>query len=238
MKLLSSTSENRARDLLGKIGNELPRWPAEEAQKKYTGISDLPLMRQTVRFLEALENDGAFAEPQWQGLDYGCGWGRFASVLLTKGAATQLDLCDAWPRTIEILKEGGFSNRIFAVSEVMADREIPEGSYDLIYAYSVFTHLRRDAFENNIGVLQRALKKGGKFYFTVRHSDYMTRIKADRHAFDDLHAHGFWYRPTGNSIYFGTAVTTREYVEKLPLTGSIEYLGEVDACQHLYVIRA
>jgi SAM-dependent methyltransferase len=233
-----STSEDPAGDLLARIGNGLPRWPAEEIQKKYTGTSGLPLMRSTVRFVEALEADGAFATPGWQGLDYGCGWGRIASVLLTKGAASQLDLCDAWPRTIDILKEAGFSNRIFAVSEVMADREIPEGSYDLIYAYSVFTHLRRDAFESNIGVLQRALRKGGRFYFTVRHADYMTRIKADAPDFDDLHAHGFWYRPTGNSIYFGTAVPTREYVEKLPRTGSIEYLGEVDACQHLYVIRA
>lgn len=238
MKPPPSTSGDPAADLLAKIGNELPRWPTEEIQRKYTGISGLPLMRGTVRFVETLEADGAFARPGWQGLDYGCGWGRIASVLLTRGAASQLDLCDAWPRTIAILKEAGFTNRIFAVSEVMADREIPEGSYDLIYAYSVFTHLRRDAFENNIGVLRRALKDGGKLYFTVRHADYMTRIKADRRAFDELHANGFWYGPSGSSIYFGTAVATREYIENLSPTGSVDYLGEVGACQHLYGIRS
>jgi SAM-dependent methyltransferase len=232
--------DKRSAALLERVGKPdgLPAWPAEEIQKTYTGTSGLPLMQSTLRFVETLEHAGAFGTPGWRGLDYGCGWGRIASVLLTRGEPAQLDLCDAWPRTIALLRGAGFANRVFAVAEVMADGDMPEAAYDLVYAYSVFTHLRRDAFENNIRLLRRTLRPGGGFYFTVRHADFMPRIKARPEALEALERDGFWYRPTGNSIYFGAAVVTRAYLEALPLTGSLGYLGEVDACQHLYVIRA
>lgn len=230
----------RARKLYARLGapGGLPRWPTAELQKKYTGISGLPLMRSTLRFVDTLARDGAFAAPEWRGLDYGCGWGRIASVLLTRGDATRLDLCDAWPRTIELLRRAGFANRIFTVSEVMADHELPEDAYDLIYAYSVFTHLRRDAFENNLRILRGALRRGGNLYLTVRHADYMARIKASETDLADLHRDGFWYRPSGNGIYFGTAVVTPDYVAALSADGPADYLGEVDACQHLYALRS
>ena len=70
--------------------------------------------------------------------------------MLTRGRPDQLDLCDAWPKTIELLGEAGFANRVITVSEMLKPGEVPAGTYDFIYAYSVFTHLRRDAFENNL----------------------------------------------------------------------------------------
>ena len=112
-------------------------------------------------------------------MDYGCGWGRIASVVLTKGGPQQLDLCDAWPETLTVLREAGFTNRILAASEVLKDGELEAGRYDFIYAYSVFTHLRMNAFLNNIRVLQRSLKPSGKLYITVRHADYMKRENAE-----------------------------------------------------------
>src|SRR4051794_824854 len=95
--------EARAEAMLARVGRDLPRWPDEALQKKYTGAAGVSLMQSTLRFIDVLERAGAFTPSDWHGLDYGCGWGRIASVLLTKGAPEQLDLCDAWPQTIEIL---------------------------------------------------------------------------------------------------------------------------------------
>jgi SAM-dependent methyltransferase len=230
--------ERRAAALFARVGvpGELPRWPSEELQKKYTGNHGPVLMRNTLRFVETLERAGAL-RPGWRGLDYGCGWGRIASAMLTRGGPEQLDLCDAWPSTIGLLGEAGFRNRVFAVSEVLKEGEVEPGAYDFVYAFSVFTHLRRDAFENNLRVLLGALKPGGKLYATVRHADYLPRVKAGPAESATLAREGFWYRPTGNSATFGIAVTERSYLERLA-PGSLDYLGEVDPCQHLYALSA
>ena len=230
--------DHRAEAILARVGapGGLPKWPAAEIQARYTGVSGLASMRSALRFVETLEAAGALA-PGWRGLDYGCGWGRIATVLLTRGEPAQLDLCDAWPQTLEILAQAGFPNRAFAVSEILAPGEIPAGAYDFIYAFSVFTHLRQDVFEENFAALLTGLKPGGRLYATVRHADYLPRAKAtpeDHHA---LARDGFWYRPTGNSAFFGLALTERAWLEQLPV-GSLEYLGEVDACQHLYAFGA
>ena len=234
-----SAFERRAEALFARVGvaGELPRWPKEELQRKYNGMDGLPLMRRTLRFVETLEQAGALT-PGWRGLDYGCGWGRIASVMLTKGEPQQLDLCDAWPSTIDVLKRAQFRNRIFRVSEVLKEGEIDPATYDFIYAFSIFTHLRQDAFENNLRVLLGGLKPSGKLYITVRHEDYMRQAKARPTDFATLRREGFWYRPTGNSVFFGITVIERAYLEALPRLGSLDYLGEVDPCQHLYVFGA
>jgi hypothetical protein len=66
----------------------------------------------------------------------------------------------------------------------------------------------------------------------------MARVAATGSDLRELHQHGFWYRPSGNSPYFGTSVVTRDHVAGLAATGPADYLGEVDACQHLYAIRS
>jgi hypothetical protein len=231
--------ERRAEALFARVGapGGLPTWPAPALQRQYNGVDGLPLMRRTLRFVEALEQVGAF-EDGWKGLDYGCGWGRIASVMLTRGTPQQLDLCDAWPSTIGILQQAGFANRIFQVSEVLKDGEIEPAAYDFIYAFSIFTHLRQDAFENNLRVLLGGVKPSGKLYVTVRHDDYMQQAKARPADLATLRREGFWYRPTGNSVFFGIAVVERSYLESLPRPGALDYLGEVDRCQHLYAFGA
>jgi hypothetical protein len=234
---LAPADPARAAAILARIGapGELPKWPAAEVQTRYTGVHGLESMRSALRFVETLERAGALARLGWRGLDYGCGWGRMASVMLTKGSPEQLDLCDAWPRTMAILDEAGFPNRTFPVSEILAPGEIPDGAYDFVYAYSVFTHLRRDVFEHNLALLLKGLRPGGRLYATVRHADYLPRAKARPEDHRTLARDGFWYRPTGNSAFFGMAVVERSWLEALPIP-SLDYLGEVDPCQHLYAI--
>jgi len=231
--------EQRVEAAFARVGvaGGLPKWPAADLQRTYNGMDGLPLMRRTLRFVETLERVGALT-PGWRGLDYGCGWGRIASVMLTKGEPEQLDLCDAWASTIDVLKEASFRNRTFLVSEVLKDGEIDSAAYDFIYAFSIFTHLRRDAFENNLRVLLGGLKPSGKLYVTVRHDDYMRQAKARAADLATLRREGFWYRPTGNSVFFGIAGITRAWLEALPRPGSLDYIGEVDPCQHLYAFGA
>ena len=236
---MSEVIDSRAESLFSKIGipGGLPPWPSVEKQRQYTGDHGLPLMKRTVRFLQALEHSGVFDEPDWKALDYGCGWGRIASVLLTKGSASQLDLCDAWPSTLALIQAAGFANRTFPVSEKLQPGEIPASEYDFIYSYSVFTHLSRDAFETNLSLLARGLKPGGTLFLTVRHGDFMPRAKARAADIEQLRREGFWFRPAGRSTTFGRTVVDRGYLERVSPRGLLEYAGKIDGAQHLYLLR-
>lgn len=217
----------------------LPRWPDETLQKGYTGGCGLPLLRRAESFVEALEMDGAFENSQWKGLDYGCGWGRIASYLLTRGAPEQLDMCDAWEESLDLAKTGGFSNKIFLVSNMIRAGEIPAEHYDFCFAMSVFTHLNRPAFEHNIQALVAALKSGCKLYFTVRFQSFIDKLIASGKIKDSekMDGDGFWHTTFPSKDVFGETAVSPAYVENLcSRFGELKYLGSPEYEQFLFRI--
>lgn len=221
-------------------GTAGPRWPEEKLQKGYTGTCGVDLLRRAYSFIDILDKDGAF-KPGWKGLDYGCGWGRFASVLLTKGTPQQLDLCDAWAKTLSILSDLNYQNKVFRVSDMLKSGEIPKGAYDFILSFSVFTHLSPAAFENNIPQLVAALKPGGKLYITVRHSEFFKHKYPDRANELDakLREDGVVFLDSGGDIsgekVFGDTIVLPEYLARF---GKPSYLGLPHTLQHVYAIQA
>ena len=185
-----------------------------------------------------LEKDGAFV-PGWKGLDYGCGWGRFASVMVTKGGTDQFDLCDAWPRTLTILREMGYRNRTYKVSDLLANGWLPGSMYNSIMSFSVFTHLSAFAFPTNIPRLLDALKPGGNLYITVRHEEFIDHKYKDRA--DELKSilatNGFVFLDTGGDLngrkVFGDMIIDRNYLSQF---GNARYLGQPHDNQHIYAI--
>jgi cyclopropane fatty-acyl-phospholipid synthase-like methyltransferase len=200
-------------------------------QRRFTGGVGKSLIERAEAFANALEKDGAFTAG-WRGLDYGCGWGRIASYLLTKGPPEQLDLCDAWQGSLNYIDAGRFRNRTFLVSETVQAGEIETERYDFIYAFSIFTHLPRRVFESNLRELVPSVRHGGNVYFTVRHEQFLTHTnRADQ----VLDTDGFWF--DGKHPAFGDAVVSRAFLERLaaPL-GTLRYLGSTESMQELYAL--
>jgi hypothetical protein len=222
--------------------NDLPVWPSEQVQRNYNQMMGPAAVRKTQRFIDILDEDGAFI-PGWRGLDYGAGWGRIAALLLAKGSPQQLDLVDAWDRSLRLLEEGRFKNRCWKVSEVLEPGEIPENTYNFVYAFSVFTHLSPTAFWTNMQALRRSIKSPGTVYFTVRHLEFVEHKYPDR--IDEVSAaiesEGFWWTPTqGNlgveAVFGDTVVSERRLRETL---GTVDYLGHPPRqMQHVYALRA
>jgi SAM-dependent methyltransferase len=222
--------------LSGRFG---PKWPNEAMQRGYVGTYGVDLLRRAFKFTDILEQDGAFANPDWRGLDYGCGWGRFASVLLAKGSAQQLDLCDAWAATLQILGKLNYENRVFKVPELLGAGDLPSREYDFVLSFSVFTHLNDEAFHRNIPVILESLKRGGQFYFTVRHEEFIAHKYSDR-ANDlsgTLSKDGFVHVDSGGSKtpekVFGDMIVLPSYLEQF---GRVRYLGQPHSLQHVYAI--
>jgi len=208
-------------------------------------MSGPPAVRRTKAFIAMLQADGAFV-PGWRGLDYGAGFGRVASLMLARGTDNQLDLVDAWDRSMELLERGGFRNRRWRVSEVLRPGEILENTYDFIYSFSVLTHLSAEAFWPNLAALKRGIRGSGTVYFTVRLPDFADHAVKHRHPekADEIRAaldsEGFWFTPLdklGGGTVFGTTIVSEERLRDE--LGSLDYLGQPRGqMQHVYALRA
>lgn len=222
--------------LNGKAG--WPRWPDPKIQAGYTGTNGVDLLRRAFSFIRILEEDGAFSQ-DWRGLDYGCGWGRFASVMLSKGPASQFDLCDAWQRTLNILDGLGYENKVYKVSEMVQQGELPE-RYNFILSFSVFTHLSPSAFRHNLAELLKILKKNGRIYITVRHDEFLDQRFSSiaAQARKTLEHEGVWYSASGDNIgaepIFGDTIVTDRFISSI---GKAKYLGQPHALQHVYRVE-
>ncbi|MCI0600405.1 MAG: class I SAM-dependent methyltransferase [Beijerinckiaceae bacterium] len=176
-------------------------------------------------------------------MDYGCGFGRFAALHLSKGTPQQLDLVDAWARAIDFIKQGNFKNRCWCVSEMLKDLDIPANSYDLIISFSAFTHLSENAFLHNLERLYWGLKSNGRIYLTVRHDDFVPvkfRDTADA-VVKALDQRGIYWQQTPNKFetepVFGTTLVTPAFMEELGKRfGLSRRLQSQVNYQHMWVI--
>jgi hypothetical protein len=222
--------------------NQLPTWPSEQAQLSYIPFVGPSAVKQTQHFIDMLDEDGAFT-PGWRGLDYGAGWGRIASLLLAKGSPEQLDLVDAWDRSLRFLEAGGFKNRRWKISEILQPGEVPENTYNFVYAFSVFTHLSSKAFWTNIEFLRKSIRSPGTVYFTVRKLEFIEHKYPERivEVSAALESEGFWFTPTKGDLgvegVFGETVVSEERLREA--LGPVEYLGRLpNQMQHVYALRA
>ncbi|MGZ8226482.1 MAG: DapH/DapD/GlmU-related protein, partial [Methylococcaceae bacterium] len=191
-----------------------PQWPNAEIQRNYVGISGLPLYQSTLEFVRLLEMDcSALSKPNWRGLEFGIGWGRFASLMLKLGPVENLDCADAWQQSLELAGECGLKNRMILTSPAIQPGELHANEYDFIYSYSIFTHFPQSVFIQNLKALFDSLKPQGRLYFTVREAAFLKHLIEIGWVANDqaLSPEGFWF---GKSKYenYGETVVSRHWL--------------------------
>lgn len=203
------------------------RWPPEPVQLQYTGTSGDKLLVQATNFLSLLAKHVDLTGT-WQGLDYGVGWGRMASLMTHYGTADQLDCVDAWAVSLDHARSCGLANRMSQVSPLVRPDELPRTGYDFAFAYSIFTHLPAAAMAHNVGVLLRALKPGGTLLFTVREPrfvDFLQRNNKFQTEIDTLAIGGYWFGNAQSDDY-GDAIFAPEWLAaNIGGLGRLERLG-------------
>ncbi len=93
-------------------------------------------------------------------LDWGCGCGRLLTHLVSAFPEKTFSGCDLVPQAIEWCRER-FPKGRFESVQPHPPTPFPEGSFDLVIASSVFTHLDRDLQERWLDELSRVLQPGG-----------------------------------------------------------------------------
>jgi SAM-dependent methyltransferase len=209
----------------------LPRMADPQVQRDWTGSDGYTLLRQTLTFARLLEKNWILlkSEPlsNQRILDFGCGWGRIIRLLYYFSDPTNLYGCDPWSRSIDICKKDGIAANL-ALSDYLP-KSLPFGqlSFDLIFAFSVFTHLSERATAVALGTLAQHLAPDGLLAITIRpveHWDIQAGLSADdRESLKIEHAkYGFAFKPhsraavDGDITYGDTSISFSYLASKFP----------------------
>lgn len=119
-------------------------------------------------------------------LDFGCGCGRLMRWW-APGVAPRVFGCDYNPELASWCRNN-LSFAEIAKTDLMPPLPYGDDMFDLVYAFSVFTHLTVDVARHWMAELRRVTKTGGLVWFTVHGVAYRERLLPEQRArFDDGH---------------------------------------------------
>jgi SAM-dependent methyltransferase len=161
----------------------LPTLPDEQTQIDFIGSSGDAALSEafnTYVQLKALAaKHGRPVRPNSMILDFGCGWGRTLRFFMKDVPARNLTGIDVMPRAIELSKSNNpWCN--FELTTALPPTRFANDSFDLIYLYSVFSHLSEEAHRLWLGEFRRIMKPGGILIATTWPREYIERCEQAR----------------------------------------------------------
>lgn len=153
----------------------LPGLPEEKIQLRFTGNAGDKTLTEGFHAYRLFKNIvrkhcGAFVSRDI--LDFGCGWGRIIRFFLKETSPERLWGVDCLEEAIQICKE---TNRWckFQLIQPRPPMSFPDESFDLIYSYSVFSHLSEDVHLQWLEEFRRLLRPKGLLIATTWPRDYI-----------------------------------------------------------------
>lgn len=212
------------------LSRVLPRMADPQVQRNWTGSDGVTLLGQSLSFVRIVSR--AYTEltgktlNQRRILDFGVGWGRLVRLMYHYSDPDLIHGCDPWDASLDICRKDGLLCHL-ALSEYLPTSLPFEGRFDLIYAFSVFTHLSQRATGSALAVLERHLADDGVLVVTIRPVEYWTVHQpldpSERDRLMALHRSSrFAYRPhnrdaiDGDVTYGDTSMTFDWLQEQVP----------------------
>ncbi|MCC3424652.1 MAG: methyltransferase domain-containing protein [Microcoleus sp. PH2017_01_SCD_O_A] len=152
-------------------GIELPRFPSDDIQRQFVGKSGESTLQEAFNFYcilkKYLSDFDRTLMPDSQILDFGCGWGRIIRFFIKDVRGENLYGVDIDPEMISLCQETvRYGN--YNLVHPLPPSELPCESFDVIYAYSVFSHLNEQASFQWVEEFYRILKPGGLLFVTTQ----------------------------------------------------------------------
>ncbi len=152
----------------------LPAMPPEEIQLRFTGAAGDVTLREAFSFYLLVRDlmRAHLRRPLESALDYGCGWGRIIRFFLRDVEPANLAGIDCFPQMIELCQATNRWARFTQVDPFPPTMYADE-SFDLIYAFSVFSHLSEHAHFEWLKEFKRLLRPGGLLIVTTRAREFI-----------------------------------------------------------------
>ena len=207
-----------------------PSMASKDVQMHWTGAHGETLLNQSLAFIKMMIY--GYASISGKGienasvLDFGCGWGRLIRLLYKFVPVDNIFGCDPFNESIKICKEAGIRCNL-AISDYVP-RDLPfERKFDLIFAFSVFTHLSEKTVKVVLNTLRQYISDTGVLVITVRPKEYW-QVHERVHSQDAINASkmvalhekkGFAFHPHNlppveGDVTYGDASISIEYFDE------------------------
>lgn len=161
---------------ISNLGFELPSLPPEAVQKGFTGISGKKNIEQAFAFYRyILKNYVSKKRPKI--MDFGSGWGRIARFFLRDTPADKIFAVDPYSVALDWMHKTRLPCRIIKSNPLPPIPSIGNQKFDLIYAFSVFSHLSEEYFNCWMFYLLGLLAEKGTIVFTTRGLNFIDHIE-------------------------------------------------------------
>ena len=164
------------------VARALPALPTEDEQRRITGETGDRCLVEAARFHEVLSRSASrFGVPLSQArvLDFGCGWGRITQFLAKDVRPDRLAGIDPNGASVEECRSR-LPWAAFFESDPLPPTSFPDGSFDVVYAYSVFSHLSEDYQRAWLAEFHRLLAPGGIVVMTTRSRSFFDEAASVR----------------------------------------------------------
>ncbi|WAB91638.1 MULTISPECIES: class I SAM-dependent methyltransferase [Pseudomonas] len=174
----------------------LPGWPSSETQSIFVGASGEKALDEAFRFYEVIRDSVSSLSAETRVLDFGVGWGRIIRCFYKNVPEQNLHGVDVDPAILEEAKRTGVKGNLKQISN-NGCLPFSRSSMDVIYAFSVFSHLSEDSAKHWITELMRVLKPGGTLIFTSTNLAFLNLCRAckekieDRNLYEERYANLF-----------------------------------------------
>ncbi len=206
----------------------LPAFPAEDIQRLTNSQANAETMRGAADFYRILD-DTLMAHPGITGrlLDFGAGWGRITRLLLRSLPPDAIAALDVDARLVDA---GAAQLPGIDFLRMESGDRLPfaDGSFAMVIANSVFSHLSEDAHHFYVAEIARILRPGGLFVGTslslrtyrtwLEQPAYRTWITgllgAPEAVMASLANREFVYAKSGRWTDYGIALLPEDYVQQ------------------------
>lgn len=155
------------------LHRRLPRLPSPEIQRNYVGNDGTTLEHMTAAFVRNLRTFVSRRFPNGfprdgKVLDYGCGWGRILRMMPFLTEPDCLFGTDPMQQSLNLCKELDVTGSFALCGSIPHSVAFSPVQFDLVYAFSVFTHLSEESASAVLRSVRQRTTDRGMFLVTVR----------------------------------------------------------------------
>lgn len=159
----------------------MPGFPPPDVQFRFAGSSGDETMRDAFNIYRLIKNLASqhLSRPMRSVMEFGSGWGRIIRCFSRDIDRQNLQGIDCMPEAIDICKATNPYAQ-FQLVDPFPPTVVASDSFDVVYAYSVFSHLSEDAHMRWLVEFKRLLRPGGLLIATTRPREFIVACQKAR----------------------------------------------------------
>jgi SAM-dependent methyltransferase len=215
------------------LSSILPRMTPEDIQQKWTGQSGRPLLNSGVEFVRLLRgNYQSLTGKDFSDrmvLDFGCGYGRLIRLMYYYTDPDKIFGVDAWQVSLQFCYDAGLLGNILKSEVIPETLPLNGQQFDLVYSFSVFTHLSIPPTLAAFASIRQHTAAGGLFIFTIRPVEYWEQLGQQEGGRDysaailEHRKDGIAFLPTSRDGSFDTTSMSFDFLRNVPGWRMIRY---------------